>query len=263
MIKGELKMKDKRKINSIFNFKSILLSLALIFLIEATADAKTIKWSSDGSQWSDRTGNVYYLIDDTLYVSEIAPHSMGSRDKVAGWKLKDGEYLKIVNGYKNKIYINHIDELNGKSILYSVNVTTKKKTKEVSNCCITTSKGKFMYGDKSKATDSGAYPLYIWKITGNSIKKLKTMGKYTFGTTVVKNKVYYASYPDSSQKKMTVYCCNLDGSNSKKLFTFKGKGSYCQVLISDVNEKTITVYVSGENPAEYVYTIKTGNLKKI
>lgn len=256
-------MKDKRKISSIFNLKSILLSLALTLLIGTTVYAKTIKWSSNGSQWSDKTGNVYYIIEDTLYVNEIAPHSMGSRDKVAGWKLKDGEYLKIVNGYKNKIYINHINELNGKSILYSVNVTTKKKTKEVSNCCITTSKGKFMYGDKSKATDSGAYPLYIWKITGNSIKKVKTMGKYTFGTAVVKNKVYYASYPNSSQKKMTVYCCNLDGSSRKKLFTLKGEGNFCQVLISKVNGKTITAYVSGDKPGEYIYTIKTGKLRKV
>ena len=256
-------MKNKRTISSILNFKSILLIIALILIIGATADAKTRKWSPDGGQWFDGIGNVYYISGDTLDVSEVAPHSMGSRDKVVSWKLKDGEYLKIVNGYGNKIYINHINELSGKSILYSVNVNNKKKTKEVSKCSITTAKGKYMYGDRAKATDSGAYPLYIWKIAGNSVKKVKTIGKYTFGTTVVKNKVYYASYPSSSQKKMTVYRCNLDGSNRKKLFTLKGKGDFCQVLISEVNEKTITAYVSGDNPGQYVYTIKTGKLKKI
>ena len=93
-------------------------------------------------------------------------------------------------------------------------------------------------------------------------KKVKTLGKFIFGTTVSGNKVYYASYPDSSQKKMTVYRCNLDGSNRKKLFDLEGKGDFCQVLISDVNSKTITAFVSGDEPGQYVYTIKTGKLKK-
>ena len=255
-------MKKNRNISGILNFKSILLTLALILLMGATADAEARKWIDDGGQWFDGIGNVYYMGNDTLYVSEVAPHSMGTKDKVASWKLKDGEYLKIVNGYGNKIYINHIDELSGKSILYSVNVNTKKKTKEVTNCSIDAVNGKYMYGDKAKATDSGAYPLYIWKIAGNSVKRVKTLGKHTFGTKVIKNKVYYASYPSSSQKKMTMYRCNLDGSGRKKLFTLAGEGDFCQVLVSDVNEKAITVYVSGDNPGEYVYTIKTGKLRK-
>ena len=112
---------------------------------------------------------------------------------------------------------------------------------------------------------TGAYPVYIWKIQNNSLKKVKTLGKYIFGTTAVKNKIYYASYPSypkNGQKKMVVYRCNADGSHRKKLFTLTGKGKYCQVLISDVNEKTITAAISGDNSGQYTYTIKTGKLKK-
>ena len=61
---------------------------------------------------------------------------------------------------------------------------------------------------------------------------------------------------------MTVYSCSPDGSNRRKLFILEGKGDFCQVLISDINEETVTAYVSGDEPGEYVYTIKTGKLKK-
>lgn len=120
----------------------------------------------------------------------------------------------------------------------------------------------YITGDTEKPMDTGAYPVYVWKIPGNSVKKVKTLGKFIFGTTVVNNKVYYASYPDRSQKKMTVYSCNLNGSSRKKLFRLEGRGDFCQVLISDVTEETITAYVSGDKPGNYVYTIKTGKLKK-
>lgn len=40
------------------------------------ANAKSRKWSPDGGQWFDGIGNVYYILGDTLTVSEVAPHSM-------------------------------------------------------------------------------------------------------------------------------------------------------------------------------------------
>lgn len=150
-------------------------------------------------------------------------------------------------------------------ILYSVNIKTKKKTKLSGKCNAVAGNGNYIYGNKIKVTDTGAYPVYIWKIKNNSLKKVKTLGEYILGTTVVKSKVYYASYPSypkNGQKKMIVYRCNLDGSHRKKLFTLKGRGQYCQVLISDVNEKTITAAVLGNESEQYTYTIKTGKLKK-
>lgn len=69
-------MKNKRTIRSILNFKSILISIALILIIGTAANAKSRKWSPDGGQWFDGIGNVYYILGDTLTVSEVAPHSM-------------------------------------------------------------------------------------------------------------------------------------------------------------------------------------------
>lgn len=254
-------METKRKHNGIFYLKAAVLGFSLFLLMGMTAHAKTNKWTSSDSQWYDRNSNVYYITGDTLYVSPVAPHSMGIMDKVVSWKKGDEDYLKIVNGYGNNLYVNQITEM-GDSVLYSVNVKNHKKTKISGKCYIAASSGKYMYGDTEKPMDTGAYPVYVWKISGNSVKKVKTLGKFIFGTTVVNNKVYYASYPDRSQKKMTVYSCNLNGSSRKKLFQLEGQGDFCQVLISDVTEETITAYVSGDKPGNYVYTIKTGKLKK-
>ena len=243
-------------------WKYVMMSLVLIWCWGTTANAETLKWKSTDRQWY-AGGYVYYMSGNTLYKSPNQSNSQGIKDKVASWNIKESKYLTIVHGYKNKLYISCTDEYNSEADLYSVNVKTGKKKKEVSNCCVVAAKGKYVYGNVIKVTDTGAYPVYLWKITGKSVKKVKMLGKYIFGTTIVNNKVYYASYPSKSQKKMTVYSCKLDGSKRKKLFTLEGKGEYCQVLINDVNEKTITAYVSsGENQGLYEYNIKTGKLKK-
>lgn len=256
-------MKTKRKNNGMFYLKAVVFGFALFLFMGMTAHAKENQWTSMDNEWFDgKSSNVYYITGDTLYVSPVAPHSMGIQDKITSWKKGDDEYFKIVNGYGNNLYVNRIDGDGGYSMLYCVNIKTHKNTKVSDNCYIAASSGKYMYGDTEKPMDTGAYPAYVWKASGNSIKKVKTLGKHIFGTTVVNNKVYYASYPDSSQKNMTVYSCNVNGSGRKKLFQLKGQGDFCQVLISNVTAETITAYVSGDKPGTYVYTIKTGKLKK-
>lgn len=224
-------------------------------------DAKTATWKNDGGQWT-KGNRVIYILGNYLYESPFEPHSMGVQYKLASWKMDTSfETLKIATIYNNTVYVALYSEA-GKLALYSVNIKSKKKQKIVKNCYPFASKEKYIYGNPFNVSDSGAYPVRIWKVTKNSVKQLKTIGKHIFGTTVVNNKVYYASYPNQKQKKMTVYCCNLDGSHRKKLFTLKGKGKYCQVLISNVNKKTITATVSGDTVSTYVYTIETGELKK-
>ena len=255
-------MDQKRKLSVFSKLIFLLMSFTLVLLMGIKADARPKEWTELEGQWYCADGNVYYIIGNTFYVSPMEPHSMGERHKIAGWKTVDGEYLKIVHGYGNKVFINKIDELDGSSILYAVDIKTKNKAKISGKCSITAASGRYMYGNAEKASDTGAYPVFIWKISGNSVKKGKTLGKFIFGTTAIKNKIYYASYPDSRQKKMTVYRCSPDGSNRRKLFILEGKGDFCQVLISDINEETVTAYLSGDEPGEYIYTIKTGKLKK-
>ncbi len=245
------------------SWKYVILSLIVMMLCGHTVEAKTTEWTSQGDQWH-ANGNVYYIVKNTLYESPFQPHSLGIKKKVTSWKLKEDGFLKIIHAYKNNIYVRY-SEMSEKPILYSVNIQSKKKTKLSGKCNAVAGNREYIYGNKIKVTDTGAYPVYIWKIHNNSLKKVKTLGKYIFGTTAVKNKVYYASYPSypkNGQKKMVVYRCDLDGSHRKKLFTLKGKGQYCQVLISDVDEKTITANVGGDEPGKYTYTIKTGKLKK-
>ena len=223
---------------------------------------KPAGWTSSGNQWY-KGSKIYYIIKNTLYVSQFESYGTGDRSKVASWKLKDGQFLKIVHAYGNKIYVNRKDEMSGKCVLYSVDIKSKKKITASNHCSVEAACGKYLYGETSMVFDTGAYPVNIWKINGSSVKKVKTIGKYIFGTTVVKNKVYYASYPNKKQNDMTVYRCNLNGSHRKKLFRLKGKGKFCQVLISEVNEKKIIAYVRGNTTKRYEYTIKTGKLKKL
>lgn len=256
---------EKKRYQSVilkFMFMVLFLCFSSAPLTGIKANAKTKEWSSIDSQWYCADKNVYYMIGNTFYVSPSEPHAMGERKKIAGWKINGSDHLEIVHGYGNNVFINKTNGLDGKSVLYAVNIKSGKKRKVSGRCSIVAAKGKYMYGNADKVSDTGAYPVYVWKITGNSVKKIKTLGKFIFGTTIVKNKAYFASYPDSSQKKMTVYSCRVDGSQRKKLFVLEGKGDFCQVLISDINEKTITVFVSGDEPGEYMYTIKNGKLKK-
>lgn len=242
--------------------KSILImSIVLLCVMAEKNDAKAATWKNNSGQWIN-DDKCIYITGNTLYISPFAPHSMGIKDELANWKM-DTEYesLKIVTIYNDTVYVVLYHDT-GKSTLYSVNIKSKQKRKAVRNCYAFAAKGKYIYGNPCKVSDTGAYTVRIWKIKNNSVKRVKTIGKNIFGTTAVKKKLYYASYPNKYQKKMTVYRCNLDGSHRKKLFTIKGKGKYCQVLMTDANKKTITAIVSGDNPKTYVYTIKSKTLKE-
>ncbi len=240
----------------------LIIGITLLCLMGEKNYVKAATWENDNGQWI-KGNKVIYIVNNFLYESPYGPHSMGVKHELASWKMDTSyQYLNIVTIYNNNVYVAlYVD--GGKSTLYSVNIKSKKKRKVVQNCYAFAAKGKYLYGNPYKVSDTGAYPVQVWKISGNSIKKGKKIGKYIFGTTVVKNKLYYASYPNSKQKKMTVYRCNLDGTHRKELFTIKGKGKYCQVLLSKVTKKTITATVSGTGKAkQYEYNIKTRKLKR-
>lgn len=240
----------------------LLIGIALLCLMGEKNNAKAATWKDDNGYWT-KGNKIIYILDNTLYESPFEPHSMGVQHKLASWKMdKSCESLKIITIRNNNAYVVYYSDL-GKSTLYSVNIKNKKKQKVVGKCYAFAVKGKYIYGNPYKVSDTGAYPVRIWKIANNSVKQVKTIGKHIFGTTIVKNKVYYASYPNNKQKKMTVYHCNLDGTHRKKLFTLKTKEKYGQVLLSTVTQKTIKATVSGSSPVKwYEYNIKTGKLKK-
>lgn len=250
----------KRKL--IKSISVLIIGITLLCLMGEKNGIKAATWKNDNGQWI-KGNKVIYILDNYLYESPFEPHSMGVQYKLASWKMDTSiESLKLINVYNNNAYVVHYSDL-GKSTLYSVNIKSKKKRKVVQDCYVFVAKGKYMYGNPYKVSDTGAYPVRIWEITKNSVKQLKTIGKHIFGTTIVKDKVYYASYPNSKQKKMTVYRCNLDGTHRKKLFTLKGKEKYCQVLLGTVTKKTIKATVSGSGTVTwYEYNIKTGKLKK-
>lgn len=240
----------------------LLIGITLLCLMGENNNVKAATWKNNDGQWI-KGNKVIYMVNNVLYESPFEPHSMGVQRKLASWKINTSyEYLKIATIYNNNVYVVRYKEA-GEAELYSVNIKSKKKRKVAKKCYAFAAKGKYIYANPFNVTDTGAYPVRVMKIRGNSVKKGKKLGNHIFGTTVVKNKLYYASYPNSKQKKMTVYRCNLDGKHRKKLFTLKGKGKYCQVLLGKVTKKTIKATVSGTGKVkQYEYNIKTKKLKR-
>ena len=116
----------------------------------------------------------------------------------------------------------------------------------------------YVYANNCKPSDTGAYAVSVWKVNKNSIRKVKTLGKYIFGTTIYGKYAYYGKYNSISQKTVAVYRCNLNGSHAKKLFTVKATDKYAQSLMTGVENNKITVYTTqnGKNVL-YIYNIKT------
>lgn len=245
-------------------FVSILIiCIMLLSAMGIKADAKKATWKKmDYNMWI-RGSMSLYISENSLMTTPFQPHSMGIRNKLASWKMdSSADNLKLLSAYKNTAYVVFYREA-GKATLYSVNIKRKKKRIAARNCYAFATKGTYIYGNPFDVTDTGAYPVYIWKINGNSVKKIKKIGKHIFGTVIVKNKVYYGSYPSNSQKKMTVYRCDLDGAHPQKLFTVKAKGKYGQALLGEVTKKTVQASASKKNGSTlYEYNLKTGKLKK-
>lgn len=141
----------------------LLIGIALLCLMGEKNSVKAATWKNDNGQWI-KGNKIIYILDNFLYESPFEPHSMGVKTKLASWKMdKLCESLKIITICNNNAYVVHYSDL-GKSTLYSVNIKSKKKQKVAGKCYAFAAKGKYIYGNPYKVSDTGAYPVRIWKI---------------------------------------------------------------------------------------------------
>ncbi len=238
-----------------------------------TSEWKQIKgsenaWERDEPKDSPYTVTHLYIAGNELctayyYKETESKHITPGHDKITSWKMDKSDHkLTIITVKGNSAYVQLSDDY-GKSSLYSVNIKTKKKKLVSKKFNATLTLANYIYANTVNPSDTGAYPVNAWKIGNSSIKKVRILGKYIFGIKKVGKYIYYGKYKSSSQKKVTVYRANLDGSHQKKLFTVKGKGKYVQTLLCGVSKKQIKVSTSIDGKSVlYTYNIKTKKLKK-
>lgn len=216
-------------------------------------------WEQEQAGSSPYAYRALYINGDQLFERvRYRSNQESGGQKITKWKMnKEMEGLSLAAVKGNTAYVQWYNE-EGSTRLYSVNVKTKKKkvvSKKFNRCAGTSD---YVYANNCKPSDTGAYAVSVWKVNKNSIRKVKTLGKYIFGTTIYGKYAYYGKYNSISQKTVVVYRCNLNGSHAKKLFTVKATDKYAQSLMTGVENNKITVYTTqnGKNVL-YTYNIKT------
>lgn len=240
----------------------LALGISTIFVPARTAEAKSTAYHQKGSNKWTNGKNTFYLKGSTLYkktggkkVAVLAQFAV--TDAAIYYARYD-----LVTVYGNYAFVqttvNDYD-----ATVYSVNVKTGKKQKEAKIAAMSIG-GKYMCAYRYNPTDAGAYPLYLYKIRNNKLKKIKMLGKHVFYPQVYNGRLYYASYSDSYMKKMTVYSCKVDGTAKKKLFSLKANGEYGTVYIGEVKGGKVNATVNEPDCSKrYQYSIKTKKLKKV
>ena len=227
-----------------------------------TAGAKTYKWSDEGGgRFFNGDRHIYYMVGNDLYRSAYNKRVIRSGKKIDSFSCGGGQYLKVVHGHKNQIYISKQSNNGGSGTLMSYNIVTKKRATVNRGCAIVAGKGAIMYDAKRYPTDVSTSSINILKLSGNSTKKIGTLGSRIYGFKFANGKLYYGQYSGAGKmNNLTVYSSKLDGKSKKKLFNVSVKSKYGQIYIDTVNSKKVTV--NSTSGAKYEYDLKTKKLKK-
>lgn len=231
-------------------------------------DESSGAWERDESKDSPYTVTHLYIVRNELWMTHYWNETEGKHIKpthgsITSWKMDESDHKLTIITVKGNIAYVQLSNDYGKSSLYSVNIKSSKKKLISKKFNASPTSSNYIYANTVKPSDTGAYPVNVWKIGNSSIKKVGTLGKYIFGIQKVGKYIYYGKYKSSSQKNVSIYRANLDGSHQKKLFTIKGKGKYVQILLCGVSKKQIKVSTSIDGKSVlYTYDIKTKKLKK-
>jgi hypothetical protein len=119
-------------------------------------------------------------------------------------------------------------------------------------------------------TQKGYYVVYNFKT-----KKKAALSESASGITPIGNKIYYSVYSydsDYNRVKAILYKCNADGSNKKKIATFKTSKKINSIWVDKISSK-YCIYkteqkVQDGDKTKYVYTsykynYSTKKIKKI
>ncbi|MGN0482101.1 MAG: hypothetical protein ACI4HI_00975 [Lachnospiraceae bacterium] len=222
----------------------------------------------EAANWKEQERDVWIKGSQKICLEDNKLYKVSAKGKktlLSSWNKKEydsdnEEYLKILTIRDNKVVVS-LSSLYRTSKVYSVDLTKKKRKTIAKNCSPSEIKGKYIYANEFKVSDTGAYKMWIWKIQKDgSLKRIKKLGNYIQCVRFFDGKIFYSYYPTESQTKMSVYCSNYDGSHAKKLFTVSTKEEYGQILLQEVGKKEITAWSEGKR---YIYNRKTKKVKTI
>lgn len=250
---------------------TICAALVFCFVLSGTvAEAKTDVYQQHYTKdyreiWSDGVTKVYMNKART----KLCEKNIKSGKVTVLKKLKATEenYYTIVNVYNNRIYLNHINYLSSDAYVY--NKTTKKFKRLKKDLRITDAYGSSMLTMGYVPSDISPYTAWIYKVSGDGIKKVKTIGNAVAGMKICDGKIYYASYTKtdgSSNENMKVYTCDLSGQNKKFLFSKKAEGEYGYALVEEFSAESILFmeYNSDtDSSTEYIYDIASGKIQEV
>ena len=99
------------------------------------------------------------------------------------------------------------------------------------------------------------YPVTLYKITSSGLSKIKKLGTYIYNEKWIGNQLYYASYPNASMQKATLYRFNPDGSKHQKIKTFQTSRTQTRVIVVPTNTRYCEVQI-GDRFYRFTYSTK-------
>lgn len=249
----------------------LLLGLVLVLTLGCVNVEAAPNWMLTSYKSITDGTNEYYAEGNALHKK-----SNGKDTVLTKWNLSKDEHLSVISGYKSNIYIyvhHPVESENDYGLsnsylyfgdAYSVNYKTGKKVKVISSFFPMTSYGPYIYG----ITDthfSGPHPIYIWKASGNKMKKIGKVGDSLYQEPLIVNKkLYYGMFEDPDTGSMTVYRSNLNGTGRKKLFTMEPPSPDAILSVVGVAKNKITVTANTlDGFITYEYNMKTGKLSRV
>ncbi len=242
-------------------FTSILLmGLVLVLALGCVSVDAAPNWELSNPTLIKDGDTEYFVEGDTLY-----RRANGKEKVIAKWDLTGYDNLSIISGYKNNINVCVVHYLPNEQIreeLYTVNYKTGKKVKAIKSLWPFATYGPYIYGCVDNNYDPFYQPVYIWKASGNKMKRIGKLCTYMSGSMSIMNKkIYYGTNPGGDTSMLNVYSSNLNGKGRKELFTLKSKGGEIFVTENKNNIITVVEYIDNSQIV-YKYNTKTGKLSK-
>ena len=253
----------------------------------APADEQAIEWENTGKMpggynagnsiiWkckgSDHDGNYYVKEYKLIYRDESGRKKSLKKIPCYNNPGYDKPYVELLGCIDNYIYINTTASADGTGDgngcrLYAYDIDTGEFKKISDNKCdawgIIGDKEdeKYMVIAKTEytPTDVSYDECYIYQINGMQMKRLVRLGNI-LSVGYYKGRLYYGDYGNNGMDKITVYSCNPDGSDRKKLFSrrYRGENEYGQIYADfyDIEKNNGVITVNDGSGKDYKYKVE-------
>lgn len=253
-------MKKKSKV-----FFSMAMAVCFLLGMSFIIGGTTVKAASSNRYTQTSYGHYsngkkeYYISSNTLYERQC---STGKVKKLKKIKASGDAGFTVSGVAKGKVFMTKGSFNRWTYWTYTYNLSTKKFKMVKKNCDIQDIYGSYAVAYKEYRSDVGPYTVTIYKITASGLKKVRTLASSGRQAQFVNGKLYYGKYKSNkSLKSVSLYRCNPNGSNNRKMKTFTSKGNaYGYVYITKFGKGYCEVL---KDSGKYRYNYKTKKLRRI